>query len=340
LKSVSRSNGGSSSSLDSKDSKSGKLNNTPSVIEDHEKKWFKNSAKCDLGQLKDLLEKDCELLNKKDYFTGFAAVHWAAKKGRCDVISWLYDQKAEMNIRTNGGYTSLHIATIHKQEGTIQKLITSFDADINIRDYSGKKARHYLSPNISAAVTRALQETPSVLEMKLDPNADLVSMEGYSTPTAIRKNIRKPLVKSCTLDRGFGEETGGFRRMRKKGLSLSNSFKMRKKSTAYIMKRENSVIEEDSPTINSRWQRSPSVPDIVLATEKDSKTNKRKSSVVEYTSFIPLEDDVNMSIGRNRKNSVSDMYINGYAGFINDNKHHRKPSTTEQSKEYSINTWI
>jgi ankyrin repeat protein len=319
--------GGSSSSLDSKGSKGS--NKAPTIIEDDEKKWFKYSQTCDLPQLKKLLDKDEDLVNKKDYFTGFAAIHWAAKNGRVDVITWLYDQKAEVNIRTNGGYSPLHIATIHKQEGTIHKLINTFDADINSRDYSGKKPRHYLSPTLSATVTRALQETPSVLELSVDPNSDIVSIEGYATPTAVRRTLRKP------VDRGCSEDTpSGFRRIRKKGIAISNSFRSKKKSH-YVMKRE----DRTSPTLTPKWQRSPSVPDLIIAAaEKDPKIANRKSSYIEYSNFMNQIDPPDE--GRQRKNSVSDLLVNGYAGLINDTKRNRKQSTTDPSREYSINTWI
>ena len=327
--------GGSSSSLDSKGSKGS--HKAPTVIEENEKKWFKYSQSCDLSQLKRLLDRDEELVNKKDHFTGFAAIHWAAKNGRVDVITWLYDQKAEVNIRTNGGYTPLHIATIHKQEGTIHKLINTFDADINSRDYSGKKPRHYLSPALSATVTRALQETPSVLELSVDPTVDIVSIEGYATPTAVRRTLRKPVDRGCSED---GTTTpSGFRRIRKKGIAISNSFRSKKKSH-YVMKRE----DRSSPTLTPKWQRSPSVPDLILAaTEKDPKIANRKSSYIEYSNFMNQIDppDENECVGRQRKNSVSDLLVNGYAGLINDNKKHRKQSTvTDPNREYSINTWI
>lgn len=344
---MNRNDGGSSSSLDSKDSKSGKINGNPLILEDHEKKWFRYIAKCDLEQLKKLYKIDNELINRKDNFTGYAAIHWAAKKGRFDIIRWAYEMKADMDARTSGGYTALHMAVIHKNELTIKRLINDHCADINVRDYSGKKPRHYISPDISLATSRALQETPSVIELQVDPKSERVVIEGFATPTAIRRSIRNPMMKSATMDTRLDDDhqpTSGMRRLKKKGLALSSSFKMKKRSH-YVTKRESRICLDtvpSSPNVRKKFERSPSVPDMVIYAELE---NNRRKSIVDYEAIVNPDDDdfehetiIPNGLG-GRKNSVSDMLINGYAGLIKENKHHRKPSAAE-NKDYSINTWI
>ncbi|KAL1247934.1 hypothetical protein QQF64_023310 [Cirrhinus molitorella] len=42
-----------------------------------------------------------------------------------------------------GGYTPLHLASLHGHEKIIQLLINNYNAKVNIRDYHGKMAAHY-----------------------------------------------------------------------------------------------------------------------------------------------------------------------------------------------------
>ncbi|XP_046890557.1 ankyrin repeat domain-containing protein SOWAHC-like isoform X2 [Hypomesus transpacificus] len=44
-----------------------------------------------------------------------------------------------------GGYTALHLASIHGHLHVIQLLINNYNAKTNIRDYHGKMAAHYWS---------------------------------------------------------------------------------------------------------------------------------------------------------------------------------------------------
>ena len=48
------------------------------------------------------------------------------------------------NIRTRGGYTPLILAAMHKRKKVYQLLLETYGADPDLRDYSGRKAIHYV----------------------------------------------------------------------------------------------------------------------------------------------------------------------------------------------------
>lgn len=215
-----------------------------------EKKWIVSSSKCDLNELKRLLKIDSDLIDKKDVFTGFAAAHWAAKKGRDDVIGWLLTENADINIRTFGGYTPLHIATIHNKSELMKKLIKEYNADINIRDNSGRKARHYVSNEVPFAVYRSLQETYSILDMKVDPT--VLHASEYHKTQSLPSSASMPAIAEQSSPKEL--------KKKRKGLTLSTSFKGPRKFL--VKKRE--PKDDSSPTSKPRWRKALSVPDVSM----------------------------------------------------------------------------
>ncbi|XP_018418460.1 PREDICTED: ankyrin repeat domain-containing protein SOWAHC [Nanorana parkeri] len=57
-----------------------------------------------------------------------------------------------INARASGGYTPLHLAAMHGHLDVIKLLVGAYDADLDIRDYSGRKAWQYLSPDTARDV--------------------------------------------------------------------------------------------------------------------------------------------------------------------------------------------
>ncbi|XP_063160970.1 ankyrin repeat domain-containing protein SOWAHC [Candoia aspera] len=101
--------------------------------------------------LESLLSCEPALLAKRDFITGFTCLHWAAKLGHPELLARLVNfahrQRLPINInaRTSGGYTALHLAAMHGHLEVVKLLVGAYDADVDIRDYSGRKASHYLS---------------------------------------------------------------------------------------------------------------------------------------------------------------------------------------------------
>lgn len=123
--------------------------------------WLVKCAAGLWGQIYGLLLQDTRLAQKKDFMSGFTALHWAAKDGNKEMIHKLMEVSRKkgacvnVNSKAHGGYTPLHIAAIHGHAEVMLLLVQTYGASVNQRDNDGKKAFHYLGAGASAEV-RAL----------------------------------------------------------------------------------------------------------------------------------------------------------------------------------------
>ncbi|KAM9833400.1 ankyrin repeat domain-containing protein SOWAHA [Syngnathus typhle] len=123
--------------------------------------WLVKCAAGLWGQVHAMLLQDARLVQKKDFMSGFTALHWAAKDGNGEMVHKLMDiarrrgAHVNVNSKAHGGYTPLHIAAIHNHTEVMLQLVQRYGASVDERDNDGKKARHYLGAGVSAEV-RAL----------------------------------------------------------------------------------------------------------------------------------------------------------------------------------------
>lgn len=137
---------------------------TPSLVplEESEHEWLVKCAAGHWNQVYGLLLRDHQLAEKRDFMSGFTALHWAAKCGQSKMLVKIIDLAKEggvelnINAKTHGGYTPLHIAALHDQEYIMAMLVGELGADPSIRDNCGKRAHHYLHKGISASVREML----------------------------------------------------------------------------------------------------------------------------------------------------------------------------------------
>ncbi|XP_043076745.1 ankyrin repeat domain-containing protein SOWAHA-like [Puntigrus tetrazona] len=129
-----------------------------------EHQWLVKSAAGQWNQVYGLLLKDGQLAEKKDFMSGFTALHWAVKSGNADMVCRIIDVSrngdhgVDVNGKSNGGYTPLHIAAIHHQLSLIHLLVRKYGADGNIRDNCGKKPYHYLDKGVSRELRGLLKD--------------------------------------------------------------------------------------------------------------------------------------------------------------------------------------
>ncbi|XP_020007109.2 ankyrin repeat domain-containing protein SOWAHC [Castor canadensis] len=120
--------------------------------------WMLSASDAKWDSLEGLLTCDPGLLAKRDFITGFTCLHWAAKHGRQELLAMLvsfankHQLPVNINARTSGGYTALHLAAMHGHVEVVKLLVGAYDADVDIRDYSGKKASQYLSHSIAEEI--------------------------------------------------------------------------------------------------------------------------------------------------------------------------------------------
>lgn len=119
-------------------------------LEHLEHEWLVKCASGHWSQVYGLLLRDHQLAEKRDFISGFTALHWAAKCGNSEMLVKIIDISrqggvhVDVNARTHSGYTPLHIAALHNQEYIMAVLVGEYRANVGIRDNRGKKAHHYL----------------------------------------------------------------------------------------------------------------------------------------------------------------------------------------------------
>ncbi|XP_004633333.1 ankyrin repeat domain-containing protein SOWAHC [Octodon degus] len=120
--------------------------------------WMMSAADGHWAGLEALLACEPGLLAKRDFITGFTCLHWAAKHGRQELLATLvsfagkHQLPVNINARTSGGYTALHLAAMHGHVEVVKLLVGAYDADVDIRDYSGRKASQYLSVSVAEEI--------------------------------------------------------------------------------------------------------------------------------------------------------------------------------------------
>ncbi|XP_075957416.1 ankyrin repeat domain-containing protein SOWAHA [Anarhichas minor] len=149
-----------------KESEEPKETRVPSSVplEQSEHEWLVKCAAGLWSQVYGLLLRDNQLAEKRDFMSGFTALHWAAKCGNSEMLVKIVNLSRQggvdidVNARTHGGYTPLHIAALHDQEYIMEKLVGDLGADPGVRDNCGKRAHHYLHKGISERVREMLGE--------------------------------------------------------------------------------------------------------------------------------------------------------------------------------------
>eukprot|EP00062_Callorhinchus_milii_P018651 gi/632972401/ref/XP_007902640.1/ PREDICTED: ankyrin repeat domain-containing protein SOWAHC [Callorhinchus milii] len=132
-----------------------------------EHEWMIHASAGRWDSLETLLAADPSLITRKDFVTGFTCIHWAAKHGKPELLAMLvnyagkHDIRININMRSSGGYTPLHLAAMHGHTEVVKLLSGAYDANADIRDYSGKKAWQYLNRDVSEEV-RSLIGVPRI----------------------------------------------------------------------------------------------------------------------------------------------------------------------------------
>ncbi|XP_007528892.1 ankyrin repeat domain-containing protein SOWAHC isoform X2 [Erinaceus europaeus] len=120
--------------------------------------WMLSASDGRWDSLQGLLSCEPGLLAKRDFITGFSCLHWAAKHGRHELLALLVNfanqhrLPVDINARTSGGYTALHLAAMHGHVEVVKLLVGAYDADVDVRDYSGRKASQYLSQSTTEEI--------------------------------------------------------------------------------------------------------------------------------------------------------------------------------------------
>ncbi|XP_039682373.1 ankyrin repeat domain-containing protein SOWAHA-like [Perca fluviatilis] len=201
-------------------------------LEPSEHEWLVKCAAGHWSQVYGLLLRDNQLAEKRDFMSGFTALHWAAKCGNSDMLVKIIDLSRQggvdidVNAKTHGGYTPLHIAALHDQEYIMAMLVAEHGANPSIRDNYGKKAYHYVHRGISETVREMLGEPKArepqdkvlhekeELELFPDLSKGLHSISRLFQPNVTghkKKHKQRPGLYSMSDDPSQEREDSSFR---------------------------------------------------------------------------------------------------------------------------------
>lgn len=118
-------------------------------LNEERKAWILLCSQNKTFEILNMLQRNPSLAGFRELFNGYSVFHWMAKHGNIRVLEFLVAQRlvGDVNGRTNGGYTALMLAA-QSQRGEAFDYLSGLDGvDPDLRDYSGRKARHYLKDN-------------------------------------------------------------------------------------------------------------------------------------------------------------------------------------------------
>lgn len=164
----------------------------PVTLEPLEHEWMMCASDGQWESLHRLLVSDPTLITRKDFVTGFTCLHWAAKLGKHEVIARLvnfaqeHQVSMDINARSSAGYTPLHLAAMHGHVEAVKLLVGAFEADIEARDYNGKRACQYLKNDIAQNI---LDIVGAFLETDVE-NADAGDTTRWRLSRVLQVNLR------------------------------------------------------------------------------------------------------------------------------------------------------
>uniref|UniRef100_A0A673A704 Sosondowah ankyrin repeat domain family member C n=1 Tax=Sphaeramia orbicularis TaxID=375764 RepID=A0A673A704_9TELE len=176
----------------------------PVTLDPLEHEWMLCASDGEWASLSRLLAAEPALLLKKDFVTGFTCLHWAAKHGKPKLIALVvnfakrHGVPISVDVRSNAGYTPLHVAAMHNHTEVVKLLVGAYDANVEIRDYSGKKACQYLSEQAGAQsadcqdggrwrFSRVLQSNLKPLRLLNNDGGDEADGEGRQQEKPLRR---------------------------------------------------------------------------------------------------------------------------------------------------------
>eukprot|EP00088_Acartia_fossae_P008522 TRINITY_DN14072_c0_g1_i3.p1 TRINITY_DN14072_c0_g1~~TRINITY_DN14072_c0_g1_i3.p1 ORF type:complete len:189 (-),score=27.59 TRINITY_DN14072_c0_g1_i3:91-657(-) len=137
-----------------------------------------------------LTEGGHAMINDKD-FKGMTALHWAAVKGHLDIVQYLIQNKADIDVKNDkAGETALHMST-RKGCAPVVKYLVQEGADLNIKDNQGLTALDICSGKKHLEdIARCLQQNGATSNQNdtEESNSDAAGVAKLKDKVAILEN--------------------------------------------------------------------------------------------------------------------------------------------------------
>uniref|UniRef100_A0A3Q2TF19 Sosondowah ankyrin repeat domain family Cb n=1 Tax=Fundulus heteroclitus TaxID=8078 RepID=A0A3Q2TF19_FUNHE len=217
---------------------------TAVTLDPVEHEWMMCASDGEWGSLHRLLSAEPSLVLKRDFVTGFTCLHWAAKHGDAglmeEIVHFAEQRRlpVSVDVRSNMGYTPLHIAAMHSRMEVLKLLCGAFNADVEIRDYSGRKACQYLAKGVSAE----MQDIMGARELSESRGAEPSGGGRWRFSKVLQNNL-KPMQ---LLSLGDGDPAGGDVRLRHKPVRRRSSLGRMKPNLQKIRQRASQIVHSAS----------------------------------------------------------------------------------------------
>ncbi|XP_037552317.1 ankyrin repeat domain-containing protein SOWAHC-like [Nematolebias whitei] len=167
-----------------------------------EHEWMLCASDGEWTSLRRLLAEEPSLVQKKDFVTGFTCLHWAAKQGKHELMALILHFAKEhkvpisVDVRSNMGYTPLHVAAMHNHMEVVKLLVGAFNADVEVRDYSGRKACQYLANSASVDI----QDIVGAYKHSESENTDRRGEGRWRFSKVLQPSLRPQLLNDDSLE--------------------------------------------------------------------------------------------------------------------------------------------
>lgn len=125
---------------------------------------------------------------------GWTPLHEAVDEGGIEVVKFLISNKANIDIRNGDGETALHMATIRNNEKMVELLLT-YRPNVEIKDVEGRTPLHLAADEGRTEIAAMLLEygaNPHVLDNNGLTPAQLAAAEGQHN---VARQIRRHVIK-------------------------------------------------------------------------------------------------------------------------------------------------
>ncbi|XP_032412663.1 ankyrin repeat domain-containing protein SOWAHC-like [Xiphophorus hellerii] len=220
------------------------VDRTSVTLDPAEHEWMMCASDAEWDSLHALLSSEPNLVLKKDFVTGFTCLHWAAKHGKQELIALIinfakhHNLPISVDVRSNMGYTPLHIAAIHNHMEVLKLLVGAYNADVEIRDYSGRKACHYLTNNVSVDIRDIIGAYELAESKGAEPRVG-----GRWRFSKVLQNNLKPIHR---LSLGDSDLMGGEDHLRSKPVRRRSSLSRMKPNLQKIRQRASQLVHSTS----------------------------------------------------------------------------------------------